>query len=84
MTRVLVTGANGHVGSNTVRSLLRRGYEVVPIIARENMLMQDMGKIITRLTGVKPRHIGAGCWLMSVIASLAELVRKVSGSEFGC
>jgi dihydroflavonol-4-reductase len=32
MTRVFVTGANGHIGSNTVRSLLRRGYEVVPFV----------------------------------------------------
>lgn len=32
MTRVLVTGANGHVGANTVRSLLQRGYEVVPFV----------------------------------------------------
>jgi dihydroflavonol-4-reductase len=28
MTRILVTGANGHLGANTVRSLLRRGYDV--------------------------------------------------------
>lgn len=32
MTRVLVSGANGHIGANTVRSLLRRGYEVVPFV----------------------------------------------------
>jgi len=32
MTRVLVTGANGHIGANTVRSLLRHGYEVVPFV----------------------------------------------------
>ena len=32
MTLIFVTGANGHIGSNTVRSLLRRGYEVVPFV----------------------------------------------------
>lgn len=32
MARVLVTGANGHLGANTVRSLLARGYEVVPMV----------------------------------------------------
>jgi len=32
MTRILVTGANGHVGTNTVRSLLKRNYEVVPFV----------------------------------------------------
>lgn len=32
MMRVLVTGANGHIGSNTIRSLLVRGHEVVPLV----------------------------------------------------
>ncbi len=35
MARVLVTGANGHVGANTVRSLLARGHEVMPVV-RQN------------------------------------------------
>jgi dihydroflavonol-4-reductase len=30
--RVLATGANGHLGANVVRSLLARGYEVVPFV----------------------------------------------------
>lgn len=34
MSRVLLTGANGHIGSNTVRSLLRHGHEVVPFVRR--------------------------------------------------
>jgi dihydroflavonol-4-reductase len=32
MPRVLITGANGHIGANTVRSLLRRGHEVIPFV----------------------------------------------------
>jgi dihydroflavonol-4-reductase len=32
MVRILVTGANGHLGANVVRSLLQRGYEVVPLV----------------------------------------------------
>jgi dihydroflavonol-4-reductase len=32
MTRILVTGANGHIGANVVRSLLKHGYEVVPFV----------------------------------------------------
>lgn len=38
MSRVLVTGANGHIGSNTVRSLLNRGHEVVPFVRRTSDL----------------------------------------------
>ena len=38
MTRVLITGANGHLGANTVRSLLKRGYEVVPFVRRNSDL----------------------------------------------
>ena len=32
MTRVLVTGANGHLGVNIIRSLLKRDYDVVPFV----------------------------------------------------
>lgn len=32
MSRVLVTGANGHLGANVVRALLRRGHEVVAFV----------------------------------------------------
>lgn len=32
MTRILVTGANGHLGANTTRSLLKRGYQVVAYV----------------------------------------------------
>lgn len=32
MTRVLVTGANGHLGANTVRALLKEGHEVVAFV----------------------------------------------------
>ncbi len=34
MKRVLVTGSNGHIGSNTVRSLLKHGDEVVAFVRR--------------------------------------------------
>lgn len=32
MNRILVTGANGHIGAKIVRSLLKHGYEVVPFV----------------------------------------------------
>ena len=30
--RVMVTGANGHIGSNLLRELLSRDHEVVPFV----------------------------------------------------
>lgn len=38
MARVLVTGANGHLGANTLRSLLTRGHEPVPFVRQESDL----------------------------------------------
>lgn len=32
MARVLITGANGHIGSNTVHNLLWDNHEVVPFV----------------------------------------------------
>lgn len=32
MTRILLTGANGHIGANIARSLLIQGYDVVPFV----------------------------------------------------
>ncbi len=36
--RILVTGANGHLGANIVRSLLRHGYEVLPFVRKSSDL----------------------------------------------
>lgn len=36
MTRILVTGATGHVGANVVRDLLAHDYEVVPLVRAES------------------------------------------------
>lgn len=38
MARVLVTGANGHVGCNTVRALLSRGHEPIAFVRRNGDL----------------------------------------------
>ena len=45
MTRDLVTGANGHIGATTIRSLLRRGHEVIPFVRTESDLrgIQKLG-----------------------------------------
>ena len=44
MTKVLVTGANGHVGANTVRSLLARGYDVIPMV-RETSDLRGLDRL---------------------------------------
>jgi dihydroflavonol-4-reductase len=43
--RILATGANGHLGANVVRALLRRGYEVVPFVRQGSDLrgLQGLG-----------------------------------------
>jgi dihydroflavonol-4-reductase len=38
MSRVLVTGASGHIGTNTVRILAGRDYEVIPFVRRTSDL----------------------------------------------
>ncbi|KAA3660957.1 MAG: NAD-dependent epimerase/dehydratase family protein [Chloroflexi bacterium] len=38
MTRILVTGANGHIGTNIIRSLLKRNYDVVPFVRKTSDL----------------------------------------------
>ncbi len=51
------------------------------IIAGERLSMKDWGEIVTRLTGIKPKHIGAGrraSWLMG---GLMELKAKLTGSQ---
>ncbi|MCP4373583.1 MAG: NAD-dependent epimerase/dehydratase family protein [Deltaproteobacteria bacterium] len=42
--RVLITGANGHVGANTVRELLNRNYEVVAFV-RESSDLRGLNEL---------------------------------------
>ena len=51
MTRILVTGANGHLGNNVVRSLLRHGHEVVPFVRRTSDLRGLAGLGLTYCYG---------------------------------
>lgn len=48
MKRALVTGANGHIGSNLVRDLLSRGYEVVAFV-REGSDLRGLDGLDVRL-----------------------------------
>jgi dihydroflavonol-4-reductase len=67
VTRILVTGANGHIGSHTTRSLLRRGYEVVPFV-----------RPTADLRGIK--KLGVTCQFGDVM-DYASLLKAVQGCD---
>lgn len=51
MTKVLVTGANGHIGSNIVRVLLERGLEPVALVRRTSDTRSLDGLDVQRAIG---------------------------------
>lgn len=51
MSRILVTGANGHLGSCLVRELLARGHQVVPFVLRGSSLEGLAGLPVTPVPG---------------------------------
>ena len=50
-TRILVTGANGHIGANTIRALLKKGYDVNAYVRKNSALHGLTGLPITLHTG---------------------------------
>jgi dihydroflavonol-4-reductase len=63
MNRILVTGANGHLGANIVRSLLQKGYQVVPFVRRNADLRGLAGLNLTYCYGdvLDPASLLAAC-----------------------
>ena len=51
------------------------------IIGGDKVHSKELGAIIDRLTGVTPKHFGAGRRLSSLIARFAEIAAKITGSE---
>ena len=43
--------------------------------------MKGWGEIVTRLTGIEPKHIGAGRGATWLIGGLMELKAKLTGSQ---
>lgn len=56
MTKILVTGGTGYIGSHTVVELQQAGYEVVII---DNLSNSNIGVLdgIDRITGIRPKFI---------------------------
>jgi len=50
-TRILVTGANGHLGANTVRSLLKKNYDVNVFVRKNSDLKGLAGLRVTYFFG---------------------------------
>ncbi len=51
------------------------------LITGEHMTMKEFGAVVARLTGVTPRHIGAGPGVVQFVAGLMELAARVTGGE---
>lgn len=53
MSKILVTGGTGYIGSHTVVELQKAGYEVVIVDNLDNSSLQILDQI-TQITGIKP------------------------------
>ncbi len=66
MTKIIVTGSCGYIGSHTVVDLMQSGYEVISIDSHINS-NKDVLDGIEMITGVKPKHYPVDlCYLQSL------------------
>jgi UDP-glucose 4-epimerase len=76
MTKILVTGGTGYIGSHTVVELQNGGYEVVVVDNLSNSTADVIDRI-EKITGVRPAFIRANCAdtiaMRSVIAGHAPI-----------
>lgn len=85
MKKSLVTGANGHIGANLVRELLREGYEVVALVREGSDLRGLDGLAITLVRGdvldaSAVRRAAEGCTVVFHLAAPYVLWAKREGS----
>ncbi|MDE5552544.1 MAG: UDP-glucose 4-epimerase GalE, partial [Muribaculaceae bacterium] len=78
MTRILVTGGTGYIGSHTVVELQNAGYEVVII---DNLSNSNIGVLdgIEHITGIRPSFVEGDVTDMATVWSLFEKYKDIKG-----
>lgn len=78
MTRILVTGGTGYIGSHTVVELQNAGYDVVII---DNLSNSDISVLdgIERITGIRPSFVEGDVTDIHTLRSLFETYRDIRG-----
>lgn len=78
MTRILVTGGTGYIGSHTVVELQNAGYEVIII---DNLSNSNIGVLdgIERITGIRPSFVEGDVTDMSTVRHLFETYPGIKG-----
>ena len=69
MSKILLTGGTGYIGSHTAVELINAGFEVV-IVDNLSNSSADVLDGIERITGVKPEFVKADCANMESMVSL--------------
>ena len=69
MSKILLTGGTGYIGSHTAVELINAGFEVV-IVDNLSNSSADVLDGIKRITGVKPEFVKADCANMESMVSL--------------
>lgn len=77
MSRILVTGGTGYIGSHTVVELMQKGYEVVIVDNLSNSNVEVLDGI-EAITGVRPQFENVDCL---DYANLEGVFRKNEGIE---
>jgi UDP-glucose 4-epimerase len=78
MTKILVTGGTGYIGSHTVVELQNAGYEVVVVDNLSNSTA-DVIEGISRITGIRPAFVDADCTDAMQMYALFSEFRPIRG-----
>jgi len=78
MSKILVTGGAGYIGSHTVVELINAGFEVV-IVDNFSNSTSDSISGIERITGVRPKLYEADCSYIAKMHQLFENEKDIEG-----
>lgn len=78
MSKILVTGGAGYIGSHTVVELINAGFEVV-IVDNFSNSTPDSISGIERITGVRPKLYEADCSDIAMMYQLFENEKDIEG-----